>query len=65
MQFGISPASEYIQYMLDQALEGLPGIHTIADDILVTGESETHEEAVKDHDRNLVGLLSWCRSKGI
>ena len=65
MLFGISPASEYFQYMLDQTLEGLPGIHTIADDILVTGEGETHEEAVKDHDRKLEGLLSRCRSKGI
>ena len=65
MPFGISPASEYFQYMLDQTLEGLPGIHTLADDILVTGEGETHEEAVKDHDRKLEGLLSRCRSKGI
>ena len=64
MPFGISPASEYFQYMLDQALQGLPRIHTIADDILVTGEGETHEEAVKDHDRKLEGLLSRCRSKG-
>ena len=33
MPFGISPAPEYFQHRLDQAIEGLPGVRTVADDI--------------------------------
>ena len=42
-------------------LEGLPGIYVIADDILITGQGESKEEALKDHDRNLVALLERAR----
>nr|XP_058958995.1 uncharacterized protein K02A2.6-like [Pocillopora verrucosa] len=52
MPFGISPAPEYFQHRLDQAIEGLPGVRTVADDILISGEGDTVQEAVKDHDKN-------------
>ena len=42
--------------MLDQNLEGLPGLYKIADDILITGRGETLDEAMHDHDRNLLFL---------
>lgn len=42
-------------------LEGLPGIYVIADDILTTGKGESKEEALEDHDRNLVALLERAR----
>ena len=48
-----------------QALEGLPGIHIIADDVLVTGEGATQEEAGKDHDEKLRCLLIRCRERNI
>ena len=51
MPFGISPAPEYFQHRLDQAIEGLPGVRTVADDILISGEGDTVQEAVKDHDK--------------
>ena len=51
MPFGISPAPEVFQMKLHQNLEGLPGIFTIADDILTTGQGDTVQEAEEDHDR--------------
>lgn len=41
MPMGINPAPEVFQRQLMQALEGLPGIYIIADNVLITGEGET------------------------
>ena len=49
----------------DQALAGLSGCKTIADDILVFGCGANDDEAVKDHDENLIALLQRCREKGV
>ena len=57
MPFGISPAPECFQRKLDQNLEGLEGIYKVADDILITGRGTSKEEAVKNHDANLLKLL--------
>ena len=65
MPYGISPAPEYFQQKLDQNLQGLPGVYRIADDLLITGQGETKEEADKDHDENLVCLLQRCRERNI
>ncbi|XP_034092513.1 uncharacterized protein K02A2.6-like [Gymnodraco acuticeps] len=65
MPMGISPAPEIFQRMLNQALEGLPGIYIIADDVLITGEDDTQEMAFKDHDDTLRQFLSKCREKNI
>ena len=65
MPFGISPAPEEFQRRLDQALTGLEGCKAIADDILVFGCGATDEEATRDNDKNLTGLLERCRDKGI
>ncbi|XP_015759420.1 PREDICTED: uncharacterized protein LOC107338702 [Acropora digitifera] len=65
LPFGISPAPEYFQHRLDQSIEGLPGVRTVAGDILITGEGDTLQEAVKDHDKNLLALLARCREKGV
>ncbi|XP_062499663.1 uncharacterized protein K02A2.6-like [Corticium candelabrum] len=53
------------QRALDNAIHGLAGIYTIADDILVVGSGTTHDEARKDHDENLLRLLQRCRNQGI
>jgi len=58
MPMGISPAPEDFQRLLNQALEGLQGIHIIADDVLITGEM-----AYKDHDRKLRLFLDRCRDQ--
>ena len=65
MPFGISPAPEEFARRLQEALEGLPGVRATADDILIWGVGEDDAEAIKDHDRNLLGLLRRCESKGV
>ena len=65
MPFGISPAPEYFQQRLHQALEKIPGVFIIADDILVAGCGETAAEAEKDHDMKMTQLLERCREKNI
>ena len=51
--------------MLDQNLEGWPGLYKIADDILITGRRETLDEAMQDHDRNLSKFLTRCQERHI
>ena len=65
MPFGISPAPVEFQRRMDITLEGLPGIKTIADDILLFGAGTTDEEAIKDHDTKLRNLLNRCRNKSL
>ena len=62
LPFGISPASEYFQQSLEQALEKLPGVHVVADDILVAGYGATEEEAHRDHDMR---VTERCRKMNI
>ena len=61
MPFGIATAPDEYQRRQHEVLEGLKGVHDIADDILITGQGETEEEAQQDHDRNLFALLERCR----
>lgn len=65
MPMGISPAPEIFQRKLTVALEGLPGVYIIADDVLITGQGETQESAERDHDEKLKAFLARCREKGI
>ena len=65
MPYGISPAPEYFLQKLDQNLQGLPGVFRIADDLLITGQGDTKEDADKDHDANLVHLLQRCGERNI
>ena len=65
MPFGISPAPELFQQKLDQNLEGLPGVHRIFDDLLITGKGATMSEASFDHDKNLRSLLERCQERNI
>jgi len=61
MPIGIATAPEEYQRRQHEALEGLSGIYVIADDILITGQGETREEALQDHDHNLIALLKRAR----
>ena len=65
LPFGISPASEYFQQRLDQALENLPGVHTVADDILIAGYGSAEQEAQRDHDSRVRSFLERCKEKNI
>lgn len=65
MPMGISSAPEIFQRKLNQAMEGLPGIKIIADDILIVAEGENDKEATQDHDMKLRGLLERCRELNV
>ena len=65
MPFGISSAPEEYQRRQDQVLEGLNGIHSVADDILICGKGDTYDDAVIDHNRNLTNLMQRCKEKGL
>lgn len=61
----MKPAAEEYQRRQHDALQGLPGISVIADDILVYGCGARMEEAVQDHDHNLTQLLQRAREMNL
>lgn len=61
MPFGIKTAREEFQRRQNEVVEGLPGVYSVVDDILIYAEGETEEEATADHDRNLHALMERCR----
>eukprot|EP00794_Sanderia_malayensis_P017169 gene17169-18892_t len=63
MPLGIKPNSKHLQHRFEQCIEGLSGVYAIADDALITGKGATYEEAVKNHDENLLSLLKRCHEK--
>ena len=65
LPMGVSPAPEVFQRKLTQALEDLPGLYIIADDVLITGQGESQDMAQKDHDEKLRQFLTRCRQKNI
>ena len=65
MPFGISSSPEEFQRRLQEALGGLDGISTVADDILIVGRGQTEAEARIDHDRNFANLLRRARSQNL
>jgi len=65
MPFGISPAPEEFQRRLNKAIEGLDGVRTVADDIIVFGVGDTRDSALRDHDTKFQNLLERCRQKHI
>ena len=65
MPFGLFESSEIFQKHLIHALENLPGVLCIADDIIIYGTGETDGEATANHDRSLQDLLQRCKDRGI
>ena len=65
LTFGLSASSKIFQKHLNHALESLPGVLCITDDILVYGTGETDEEATANHDRSLQDLLPRCKDRSI
>ena len=59
LSFGINGSSEYFQKKLVEALQGLPGVVCIADDVVIHGRD------TEEHDRHLNLFLLRCREKGI
>ena len=65
LPFGLNVSSEIFQKRLIQALEGLPGVVNVADDIVVVGRGQSIPEAEADHDKNLKALRLRCREREI
>ena len=65
LPFGLCTAPEEFQRRLNNALEGLKGVRTIHDDILVFGEGSTEDEALVDPDQNLRSLMQRCREQNV
>ena len=59
LPFGLKTSQDVFQRAMDQILDGLPGIVTIADDIVVYGTDEN------DHDENLHRLMQLAQKKGL
>ncbi|XP_048239742.1 uncharacterized protein K02A2.6-like [Haliotis rufescens] len=59
LPFGLSVSSEIFQKKLIQALDGLPGIVCIADDVLIHGRN------LEEHDAHLEAFLARCRESHI
>ncbi|XP_040358528.1 uncharacterized protein K02A2.6-like, partial [Ixodes scapularis] len=59
MLFGISTAPEVLQRAMRRALDGLPGVSVVMDDILV--RDQTKEE----HDENLKNVLERCQDHNL
>ena len=65
MPFGISSAPEVFQRRMHELIEGLHGVEVVADDFVAIGFGSTQEEAIRDHDKNLAGLLQRCEQRNI
>ncbi|PIK55356.1 hypothetical protein BSL78_07726 [Apostichopus japonicus] len=63
LPFGLNAAPEEFQRRQHQALEGLPGVKCIVDDVIVYGEGPTKEAAIRDHDQKVRNLMDRCREK--
>lgn len=59
LPFGLSVSAEIFQKKVLEALEGLPGIVCIADDVIIQGKNQ------QEHDKHLKEFLLRCREKGI
>ena len=59
LPFGLSVSAEIFQKKLLEALEGLPGVICIADDVIIHGKNQ------EDHDSNMRAFLKRCREKDI
>ena len=65
IHFGISSAPEVFQRRMHELIEGLNGTEVVADDFTVAGFGDTLEEAVRDHNKNLVAFLQRCTERGV
>ena len=61
MPSGCNVSLEIFQKKLFKCLDGLAGIHCVADDIMINGRGETEKDALVDYENNLIALMKrWC-----
>jgi len=59
LPFGTAVSSEIFAKKLAEAIDGLPGVICIAEDVVIHGKSE------EEHDRHLELFMNRCRERGI
>ena len=65
LPFGLKVSSDIFQRKLDKALEGLEGVFSVVDDVLIAGCGQTVNEAQIDNQRKLAETLKRCAEKNI
>ena len=50
---------------MHELVEGIEGVEVIADDFLIVGVGDSHQEAVQHHDKKLLKFLTRCEERGI
>ena len=59
MVFGLTSAPEIFQHEIETALQGIPGVKNISDDLIVFGKSQ------QEHDETLHAVFQRLREKGL
>ena len=59
LMFGVSAAPEIYQHVIQQSLQGCPGVQNISDDIIVFGKTQ------QEHDHNLNTVLARIQDCGL
>ena len=65
MPFGINSVPKIFQARMNQIVERLTMIEVYMDEFLIIGRGETQEEALADHDQNLIKFLECARERGL
>ena len=65
MPFGINSAPEEFQRRMTELVEGLNGVKVVMDDILIYGCGNNDQEAIADHDANIIKLLDRLQEENI
>ena len=64
LPFVCNVSSEIFQRKLNEAFGDLPGVLSVADDIMLYGTGDNESEAIQDHDVKLSALLKRCQELG-
>jgi len=59
LPFGVKSAQDEFQRRIDEVYEGINGVDSIVDDIIVYGETK------QEHDKNVHSMLQRSREKGV
>ena len=65
LPFVLKVSSEIFQRKLDEVLEGLEGVLSVVDDVVIAGCGQTVDEAQVDNQRKLTETLKRCAEKNI
>lgn len=65
LPFGLNVSSEIFQRKLNEALEGLDGTFTIANDIIIAGQGETEEKALQDNKSKRQKVIDRCEERNV